>query len=268
VVAPILAFAVIVACSCSSRRSTQPAASTNHLDAGLQLREGAITRGPTKARRIALVFTGHEYCEDGETILAELAKHQAKASFFLTGDCVANKNFAPLIHRIINEGHYLGPHSDKHLLYCPWEGPKVTLVTREEFRADLDRNLLKIEQFGVRRSQIRYFLPPYEHYNQQIADWAAKMNLRLVNYTPGTRSTADYTLEKEKNFVSSKLIFESILTREQQDPSGLNGFLLLLHIGAGPGRVDKFSARFGELLDYLAARGYQFVRVDKLVEAN
>ena len=52
---------------------------------------------------------------------------------------------------------------------------------------------------------------------------------------------------------------------EQEDPHGLNGFILLLHIGSGPGRQDKFPARFGELLDYLAGKGYGFVRVDELL---
>ena len=48
----------------------------------------------------------------------------------------------------------------------------------------------------------------------------------------------------------------------------MNGFILLLHIGSGPGRTDKFPTRFGELLDYLAGKGYEFVRVDELLEAN
>jgi peptidoglycan/xylan/chitin deacetylase (PgdA/CDA1 family) len=170
-----------------------------------------------------------------------------------------------LVKRIVAEGHYLGPHSDKHLVYCPWEGPKTTLISRAEFEADLESNLRKIEGFGVRRAQVRYFLPPYEHYNEQIAHWAKAMGLRLINYTPGTRSNADYTGEAEKNFVPSKRIFESILTRERQDPDGLNGFLLLLHLGSGPGRADKFASRFGELLDYLKPKDYQLVRVDKLL---
>ncbi|MEI9960681.1 MAG: glycoside hydrolase family 9 protein [Limisphaerales bacterium] len=48
----------------------------------------------------------------------------------------------------------------------------------------------------------------------------------------------------------------------------MNGFILLLHIGSGPERTDKFPARFGELLDALAAKGYQFVRVDELLSSK
>ena len=233
----------------------------------VELREGGIIRGPTSARRLAIVFTGHEFAEGGEVILNELAKHRGKGSFFLTGDFLTNTDFQPLIQRIVKEGHYLGPHSDKHVLYCPWEGPQETLVTRAEFRADLERNLRKIECFGVPRRQIRCFLPPYEHYNREIVDWASELGLTLVNFTPGTRSNADYTGEAEKNFVSSRTIFDSIAGKERHDPHGLNGFILLLHMGSGPGRADKFPARFGELLNCLAGKGYQFVRVDELLES-
>ena len=244
------------------------AAAADQAPRGLELREGGIIRGPTSSRQLALVFTGHGFAEGGETILRELAGHKGKGSFFFTGDFLTNTAFRPLIERLLSQGHYLGPHSDKHVLYCPWDGPKKTLVTRAEFETDLRSNLRKIEGFGVKPAQVRYFLPPYEHYNQEIVDWSKALGLTLVNYTPGTRSNADYTGEADKNFVSSQTIFDSILRKEQQDPHGLNGYLLLLHIGSGPGRTDKFAARLAELLDYLSGKGYRFVRVDELLKAQ
>jgi peptidoglycan/xylan/chitin deacetylase (PgdA/CDA1 family) len=253
----IASLAMWVACSNSLRAAPV---------LGREIREGGVIRAQATARDIALVFSGHSYAEGGETILNELAKHCAKGSFFFTGEFYANANFAPLIHRIAKGDHYLGPHSDRHLLYCPWSGPKTTLVSRAEFRADLQANVQKIEHFGVKRADIRYFLPPYEHYNQEIAAWTTELGMTLINFTPGTRSNADYTGEADKNFVSSQAIFDSILKQEREDPNGLNGFILLLHIGSGPGRADKFHTRFGELLDTLSARGYQFVRVDELLE--
>ena len=251
----------------------QPAANGKPEGKGIErvdfeLREGGIIRGPTSARRLAVVFTGHGYAEGGEVILNELDQHKGKGSFFFTGDFLTNTQFKPLIQRIVREGHYLGPHSDKHVLYCPWEGPKKTLVTHAEFRADLESNVRKIERFGIPRPQIRYFLPPYEYYNQEIVGWSKELGLTVVNFTPGTRSNADYTGEAEKNFVSSQVIFDSIVAREKKDLKGLNGFMLLVHIGSGPGRADKFPARFGELLDYLSGKGYQLVRVDELLAGS
>ncbi|MCU0917910.1 MAG: glycoside hydrolase family 9 protein, partial [Planctomycetes bacterium] len=194
-----------------------------------------------------------------------LARHSAKASFFLTGDFLRRAEFAPLVRRMLAEGHYVGPHSDRHRLYCAWTPDHRTLLTRAEFEADLSGNLRELERFGVSRRPARFFLPAYEHYNRDISDWTQSMGLTLVNLSPGTRSAADYTNEKDANFVSSQAILDSILRRESEDPAGLNGFLLLLHLGSGPGRTDKMHLRLPELLDRLRERGYTFVRVDHLL---
>src|SRR5262249_42605073 len=155
--------------------------------------------------------------EGASVILDELQKHHAKASFFLTGAFLTNASFSGLIRRMIDEGNYVGPHSDRHLLYCSWEDGKKTLVTRSEFVTDVAENRRKLEAFGTQRKQICYFLPPYEHYNQQIADWSSHFGLVLLNFTPGTRSNADYTGEADANFVSTEQIYQSIIERECQD---------------------------------------------------
>jgi endoglucanase len=72
----------------------------------------------------------------------------------------------------------------------------------------------------------------------------------------------------ERSFVSSEAILKSIFDRERTDPRGLNGFILLLHIGSGPGRKDKFHARFGEMMDRLTTDGYRFVRVDEMLRTT
>ena len=231
-----------------------------------EIRDGAIIRGPREQKRIALVFTGHEFGEGGETILNELARHKGRGSFFLTGAFLTNSQFTALVGQIQDEWHYLGPHSDRHLLYCAWDEARKTLVNEDQFQEDLLANAAKIPgDSNDGRRYSRYFLPPFEHYNREIADWTRANGWTLINFTPGTRANADYTGEADKSFVSAQKIFDSIVAREREDPDGLNGFLLLLHLGAGPGRADKFHARFGELLDYLAGRGYEFVRVDELL---
>lgn len=234
---------------------------------GCQLADGAVVRGPGDAARIALIFTGHEFAEGSATILDALGRRGARASFFLTGAFLDNPGFEPAVRRMVREGHYVGPHSDAHLLYCPWSGPKATLVSRAEFDGDLDRNLARLERFGIRRSSVTHFVPPYEWANAEIAAWSRARGLRLLNPTPGTRAPADYTEDHDPRFVSSRRIVESILEREKSDARGLSGFLLLMHVGAGPRRTDKMHDRLGGLLDALAARGYAFVRVDDLVPA-
>lgn len=226
--------------------------------------EGGIVRGERSSKRIALEFTGHEYAEGATVLLDELGSHGAKASFFLTGDFLRRVEFAPLVARMIRDGHYVGPHSDRHLLYCAWEAGRKTLVSRATFVRDVEENLSALARHGVTRDEVRYFLPAYEWYNAEVSRWTQELGLELVNFTPGTRSNADYTGEADANFVSSEAIVESILARERA-PDGLNGFLLLMHVGAGPARRDKLHERLGDLLDQLTARGYRFVRVDELL---
>lgn len=243
--------------------AAQPAASKE-----VRRIEGGIVRGPADGRRMAFVFTGHEHAEGAETILDVLARRGVKASFFLTGAFLRTPAFAPLVTRMVADGHYVGAHSDAHLLYSPWTGPKVTLVSRGVFTSDLDRNYDALRRFGVARGDARFFLPPYEWYNEEIVRWSRESGLTLICHTPGTRSNADYTEEGTPSFVSSEVIFQSILRRERDDPSGLNGFMLLLHVGAGPGRSDKFHRRFDELVGTLLERGYGFVRVDTLLAGS
>jgi len=46
----------------------------------------AFLRGDTSSKKIALVFTGHEFADGGDYIAEVLKKNKVKASFFLTGD--------------------------------------------------------------------------------------------------------------------------------------------------------------------------------------
>ncbi|MDB5192911.1 MAG: cellulase, partial [Segetibacter sp.] len=115
-----------------------------------------------------------------------MEKYKAKASFFLTGRFYRNKNFSTLIQRIKQQGHYLGPHSDQHLLYCDWDKRDSLLVTKVEFRRDLGANIKAIEKHGVKRYSINFFIPPYEWYNDTITAWTKEMKMQLVNFSPGT----------------------------------------------------------------------------------
>jgi len=140
------------------------------------------------------------------------------------------------------------------------------LVTRSIFNADLDANYKAMQQFGISKQQAKFFLPPYEWYNDTIASWTKSKGLQLINYTPGTISHADYTTEDLKNYRSSEEILKSILSYEQSHEAGLNGFILLMHIGAGPGRPDKLYNKLPEIIKYLKTKGYSLVRVDNLLK--
>jgi peptidoglycan/xylan/chitin deacetylase (PgdA/CDA1 family) len=91
--------------------------------------------------------------------------------------------------------------------------------------------------------------------------------LQLINYSPGTRSTADYTYpEMAERYTSSEEIYRSIIDFEANSPNGLNGFILLLHVGTDPRRTDKLYERLDELVNELKSRGYRFVGIKELLD--
>ena len=226
---------------------------------------GAIIRGDRSEKSIALVFTGDEFAEGGYPIVQVLSGHEIKGSFFLTGKFYRNNNYKDLIQTLIGQGHYLGAHSDQHLLYCSWDNRDSLLVTKKEFKDDLLNNYREMEKFGITKSMAPYFLPPYEWYNDSISFWTNQLNLSLINYTPGTRSHADYTTPDMDNYQSSEAILKSILDYEDSKETGLNGFILLTHIGAGPLRKDKFFDQLDYLIQVLKNRNYTFERIDHLL---
>jgi hypothetical protein len=91
------------------------------------------------------------------------------------------------------------------------------------------------------------------------------MDLQLVNYTAGTLSHADYTLPDSPGYRSSETIYHSILAHESGQAHGLNGFILLSHVGTAPERTDKFYLLLEDLIVELEGLGYQFCRIDALL---
>jgi len=232
---------------------------------GKLVNKGAVIRGNTNKKELALVFTGDEFADGGQIIADVLQKQDIKASFFFTGNFYRNPSFQTIIKRLRLQGNYLGPHSDQHLLYCDWNNRDSLLVSKDQFTSDLKKNLAAILQNGVPASAITHFLPPYEWYNDSIAAWTKAMNLQLINYTPGTLSAADYTYPELKNYRSTADIYRSILEKEQEDRYGLNGFVLLLHIGTDAKRTDKFYNKLDELIIALKEKGYLFKKVNELL---
>jgi len=254
IVALIWAFAII---ACSQKPSS---------DKAYQKIRGGIVRGDTTTKALSIVFTGDDYADGGAHIIKVLDENDVKASFFFTGNFYRNPQFKSLIQKIKSKGHYLGAHSDQHLLYCSWEKRDSLLVSKSQFMSDLKANFREMERFGISRQDAHYFLPPYEWYNDSISAWTEEAGFHLVNFTYGTRTNADYTTPEMNSYRSSDEIWKSIVEYEEKSTIGLNGFIMLIHIGTSPERTDKLYHRLDELIGWLKEKGYQLKRIDDLLE--
>ncbi|MFZ4559456.1 MAG: polysaccharide deacetylase family protein [Saprospiraceae bacterium] len=216
--------------------------------------QNAIIRSDRAERRVRLLFTGHEFADGAAHILKTLKRQKVKGYFFLTGDFV--RRFPTITRQLYRKGHYVGPHSDKHLLYCDWDKRDSLLVEKEAFLADLEANYQALEAIGVPRQEPALYVAPYEWYNTTISLWCTEKGIKLINFTPSTGTNADYTYPGMDNYRSSDLLLRQLLDKEKQNPGWLAGAHLLIHIGTDPRRTDKLYYQLGNLVSTLRERGY------------
>ncbi len=225
---------------------------------------GGIIRGDMSAKRLSLAFTGDEFGESLEPILNTLNERKIHGAFFVTGNFIAQPELARLLKKAVADGHYAGPHSNKHPLYASWDERAKSLISQSDFTADLKQNIEGLRALGaLAGSETVYFIPPYEQFNRDQVEWCKPIGVTLFNFTPGSGSNRDYMREDDPHFPSSQKVYDDILAYEKKDPHGLDGFILLLHLGSG--RKDPFHTRLGTLCDELQKRGYEFARIDKLL---
>jgi endoglucanase len=126
------------------------------------------------------------------------------------------------------------------------------------FISDLESNYDALSKSGISRSNSSVFLPPYEWYNDTIAEWSKEAGLKLVNNSSGTRTAQDWTYpEPGKPYYSSDYLMKDLLTYEKD--KGLNGYILLIHPGTDPRRKDKFYLRLDSIINYLENKDYKFL---------
>lgn len=226
-------------------------------DKNIYSNDGIVRADPSK-KQITLIFTAADKADGADKIITTLKKNNIKGAFFFTGDFF--KLYPEVVQRLKAEGHYVGAHSYGHPLYCSWEDRNKTLISYEDFVKDLTANYKQLEEAGISYADAPLFVPPYEHYNKEIAAWTRSLGLQLMNFTAGTWTNADYTTPDMKNYRSSKDIYERVMEVEKKE--GLNGHIMLIHFGTDDKRTDKFYDTYMEkMIKTLSKKGYSFVPV-------
>jgi len=221
--------------------------------------QGAIVRINPDKKVIYLIFSADSMFQGGETILRTLGANKIKGSFFFTGNFLRLEEMSGIISKIVKQGHFVGGHSDKHILYSPWEDRKTSLVTPDSLVLDLKRNYAELAKFGIRRADAIWYLPPYEYYNAESVEVAARAGLKTINYTPGTATPADYTTPDMKSYKSSKELMAKLFAYEKD--KGLNGAIILIHPGVQDSRKDKLYDQLDRVIKSLKRLGYTFERL-------
>lgn len=205
---------------------------------------------------VHLIFSADSMFEGAPYALRVMDSLGVRGSFFFTGNFLRDTVNAPVIRRIVAGGHYVGTHSNRHLLLADWDRDRTPLVTADSMLRDLDSNYVELARFGVRREDTPWLLPPYE--------WAGDVHVaayRKAGFTPvapttGIETYRDYTTPDDKYYMTADSMFNQLFAYERTHP--LNGAMLLIHLGTQPVRTDKLYHRLPDIIAGLRARGYQF----------
>jgi peptidoglycan/xylan/chitin deacetylase (PgdA/CDA1 family) len=132
----------------------------------------AVVRGPRGARGVALTFDDGPHPRWTPRVIDLLARHGAKATFFLVGRKV--EQHPEIVRRIVDAGHAVGMHSYAHDRLFALRGER-------RVREDLERGIAALEKVTGRRPAL--FRPPIGHTNPIIARVAEALDLVVVGWT-------------------------------------------------------------------------------------
>ncbi|MEK4029213.1 polysaccharide deacetylase family protein [Pseudobacillus sp. FSL P4-0506] len=198
----------------------------------------AIWETATKKKVVAITFDDGPSPTYTPQILDVLAKHRAKATFFVTGKN-ANK-YPNVLKRTVKEGHEVGNHTYTHI----YDRSKSVKKLKREI--DLTAQTVK----KITGQETSLYRPVGGMYNDSIMTTAADKNHLVVMWS-WHQDPKDW-LRLPANKISNHVIKHL-----------RSGDIILLH-DAGGNRTQTIRA-LDKILDYLDKSGYQCVTVSDLI---
>jgi peptidoglycan/xylan/chitin deacetylase (PgdA/CDA1 family) len=171
-------------------------------------------------RKLALTFDDGPNPAITPQLLDLLARHSAKATFFVVGKFV--RECPGLVKEIAARGHVLGNHTDTHpnLFYC---GPE-----------DTQRELLRCSEAILQAawSAPQWFRPPYGYRSPWLSEIVHRQKMRTVLWTllPGDwrRKPVEWLISRLQPIAQNA---QTNLSTDKSGPRFPGGDILCLHDG-------------------------------------
>ena len=198
-----------------------------------------VFRVPAGSGKVALTFDAGEWPGRVQTILDTLARHHAKATFFLCGIYI--DSFPSRAKAIAAAGHELASHSYHNVDHRYLSNQQI-------------RNEIRLQEAALLRATGRHNAPywraPYGYRNDRVLDQVSKLGYRSIMWSLDSLDTVGQP--KSANFIFNRLT--------NRPRSQLDGGILLLHVNPN-GTVDSLN----RVLNYLDAVGLRQVTVSELL---
>ena len=194
---------------------------------------------PEKVNNKEIYLTFDQGYENGYTakILDILKEKNAKATFFLTGHYIESE--PELIQRMIDEGHTLGNHGDKHKS-LPEELLPISIESAEQELMTV-HNAIK-DKYGY---EMKYSRPPKGEFSERSLALTQRLGYKSFLWS---FAYADWDVNKQPN---PEEAYQKIIKYAH------GGEVMLLH------SVSETNAEIlGRVIDELQSQGYVFTTPD------
>lgn len=229
----------------------------------------SFDNGTLSKKLVCLTFDGGGEANITNEILDTLKSRSVKATMFLTGNFI--RAFPRVVQRIVAEGHEVGNHTAHHPHLTTWEQTH-SHATREGLTADI----LRAELDGANQKFLhltghqmsRLWRAPYGEKNNTICAWAQAAGYLHVGWRQGRTwidnlDTNDWVPDRDTpGYKTPGDVYDKIMAHAHSQPYGLNGGIILMHLGTKrKNRDEQVHLILGSLIDTLRAMGYEFMTV-------
>jgi len=190
----------------------------------------------TQDKKIFLTFDLGYEAGYTSAVLDTLRKHDVKAIFFLCGHYVDTQD--ELINRIINDGHMIANHTDKH--------KKLPTLTDDGIKKDIkDLDAMFYNKFAD-APKMTFFRPPSGVFDERTLSIAKDMGMRTMMWSLAI-------VDWGKTAIDSGKSVDKVMSRIHP------GAIILFHItNAGmPDTIEK-------LIPAVLQKGYEFGKPSEL----
>ncbi len=187
----------------------------------------------TDKKKIAITFDAAWGADDTDELIAILKKHNAKATFFVTGQWA--QKYPECVKAFDAEGHLIAGHSYNHTLY--------TKLNTQELSDDI--NLCNKIISSLTHKEPDILRVPSGDYNERVIKQIYAMNLYPIQWDVDSLDYTGITRDEIVKRVTDKV---------------RNGSIILFHNG-----VENTPKALDRILTQLSADGWQFVTVDELI---
>lgn len=184
---------------------------------------------------VALTFDSAWGTEDLDEILTILQKHNASATFFVTGEW-ADKN-PDAIRAIDTAGHEIGNHGNHH--------KHMPQLSKEEMAKEIQDCHNTV--YGITGKDMTLFRAPYSDWDDQVVEVAHALGYAAINQSVDSLDWKDYGVDA---------IIRTVCEHKNLE----NGSIILLHNGS-----TYTKDALDVMLTNLEQQGYSFIPLSDLI---